>query len=168
MDVSDLVAEHGTWMLRLAYLLTGDRANAEDLYQETLVKIVARPARVNAARNRKAYLRKMLVNGHIDATRRRSGTFEVLTADEEIGPPATDSTPLLDIEARAEMWEAILRLSPPLRTALVLRYYEDLDDSEIASVAGWSRPTVRSNVSRALAELRRSWASSEQTDEVPQ
>lgn len=166
MDVNGLVTEHGTWMLRLAYLLTGDRATADDIYQDTLVKVVARPWSVGAARNRKAYLRKMLVNCHIDAARRRSATFEIL-ADPRSGPLAVaDSSPILEVELHQEMWEAISRLSPPLRTALVLRYYEDLDDHEIASVVGWSRSTVRSNVSRALTELRKSWARSDK-DEVP-
>lgn len=167
MDVNDLVTKHGTWMLRLAYLLTGDRATADDIYQDTLVKVVARPWRVGAARNRRAYLRRMLVNCHIDAGRRRYATLEIPAGTENSALSAADSSPILAVELRQEMWEAISRLSVPLRTALVLRYYEDLDDHEIASVVGWSRSTVRSNVSRALTELRRSWASSDQIDEVP-
>jgi RNA polymerase sigma factor (sigma-70 family) len=61
------------------------------------------------------------------------------------------------VDLRSQMWHAIGLLTPPLRTALVLRYYEDLDDQEIAAAVGWSQSTVRANVSRALADLRRTW-----------
>lgn len=167
MNVHGLVAEHGTWMLRLAYLLTGDRATADDLYQDTVVKMLAKPRRVEAARNRKAYLRRMVVNGFIDSGRQALRSPDTLDIADSDRLTDADHNPIRDVELRHEMWEVISRLTPPLRTAVVLRYYEDLDDHEIASAVGWSRSTVRSNVSRALAELRTSWASSEQIDEVP-
>ena len=166
MDLDQLVAEHGTWMLRLAYLLTGDRATADDLFQDALVKVVANPSKIAAARHRKAYLRRMLINCHIDSARRHPQITRPIPAQATTTP--VDGGFADDVELRSQMWQTISTLTPPLRTALVLRYYEDLDDAEIASILSWSRSTVRSNVSRALTELRKSLDAADPLDEVRQ
>lgn len=165
MDVEELVAEHGTWMLRLAYLLTADRVAADDLYQDALLKVLTNPDRVAAARHQKAYLRRILINSHIDSTRRLASAAE---NHPMLAPLTVAGSFADDVELRSQMWQVIGMLTPPLRTALVLRYYEDLDDAEIASILGWSRSTVRSNVSRALNQLRKSWDTPDSLDEVRQ
>ncbi|MCZ3389742.1 MAG: SigE family RNA polymerase sigma factor [Actinomycetia bacterium] len=161
MNVEQFVAEHGTWMLRLAYLLTGSQYAAEDLCQDALVKVITSQRRVFNARHPKAYVRRIIINCHLDQTR-----IQKLEA-----VPLNSATVVVDdhserLTQQAHNWRHIAKLSRPIRTALVLRYYEDLDDAEIASIQGCSRSTVRSNVSRGLAQLRESFTDQATEDEA--
>jgi RNA polymerase sigma-70 factor (sigma-E family) len=159
-DVNRLSSEdftayvEGAWarMFRTAYALTGDQATAEDLLQRTLVKAFVQWKRVSHAESPDSYVRRMLVNESASGWRARSRRPEVLTADlpEQPGTTAFDSA----FATREELWEGVQTLPPRQRAVVVLRYYEDLSEREIAEVLGISNGTVKSLANAAVAKLR--------------
>ena len=137
---------------RLAYLLTGDRALAEDLVQEAFLRFVGRLHHLREPEAFDAYLRRTIVNLSKDVFRRRTverSYLERRTAELREGH--TDR----DVAAYESMRTALLSLPPRQRAAIVLRYYEDLHESEIADLLRCRPATVRSLVARGLEALRR-------------
>lgn len=137
----------------LAYALTGDRHAAEDLSQEALATVVSKWRTVSRAQNSTAYARKIVVNTFLSQKRKR-WTREVISDDvvTELVPSTSDhASGLVDREA---LVEALRELPPRQRTAVTLRYYEDLSDADIAALMGCSVSTVRSSIHHALAALR--------------
>jgi RNA polymerase sigma-70 factor (sigma-E family) len=137
---------------RLAYLLTGDRALAEDLVQEAFLRFVGRLHHLRDPEAFHGYLRRTIVNLSKDAFRRRvveRSYVERRTAELREGH--TDR----DVAAYESMRAALLSLPQRQRAAIVLRYYEDLHESEIADVLRCRPATVRSLVARGLEALRR-------------
>lgn len=147
----EFVAARGEVLLRLALMLTGDRHHAEDLVQSVLTKAYLRWDRVAAMERPEAYLKKVLVNDHLRWWRRR-GSAEILVSTPMDGATGGDSAGSL--EAREAAWALLRRLPRRQRAVLVLRYYEDLSDAEIAVVLGCAQSTVRSQAARGLAALR--------------
>lgn len=142
-----------TALLRYALMLTGDPHTAQDLVQETMVRVQLNWRRVARADVPESYVRRMLTNQYID-WRRGSWLRRVLLrpdADPTVAVPADHAATSAD---RDEVWSWLARLPRRQRAALVLRYYEDLPDAEIADVLGCAVGTVRSYISRALATLR--------------
>jgi RNA polymerase sigma-70 factor (sigma-E family) len=134
----------------VAYLLTGDRHAAEDLVQATLIRVAARWARVSAAGNPDAYVRRTMYSQHVSMWRRRwRGT--VLRA-EPPERPAPDNTSAL--AGAIVVRQALARLAPRQRAVLILRYFEDLTEVQAADVLGCSVSTVKSQTRAALAKLR--------------
>jgi RNA polymerase sigma-70 factor (sigma-E family) len=136
---------------RLAYLLTGDRALAEDLVQEAFLRFVGRLHHLRDPDAFHGYLRRTIVNLSRDVFRRRSierSHLERRTAELREGH--TDR----DVAAYESMRAALLSLPPRQRAAIVLRYYEDLHESEIAEFLRCRPATVRSLVARGLETLR--------------
>lgn len=144
----DFVVARGDALLRLALMLTGDRHHAEDLVQSVLAKAYVRWSRVAAMERPEAYLKKVLVNDHLRWWRR--GSREVLVGTPADGVVGDDGRH----EARDAAWQLLGRLPNRQRAVLVLRYYEDLSDAEIAVVLGCAQGTVRSQAARGLAALR--------------
>ncbi|MFD0784867.1 SigE family RNA polymerase sigma factor [Micromonospora azadirachtae] len=142
-----------TALLRYAVMLTGDPHQAEDLVQETMVRVQLNWRRVTRADSPERYVRRMLTNQYID-WRRGSWVRRVLLRAEpdEAMPEPTDHAQS-SVE-RDEIWTWLARLPRRQRATLVLRYYEDLPDAEIADILGCAVGTVRSSISRALATLR--------------
>ena len=128
-------------MVRLAYLLTGDRAAAEELVQDAFVSVHRTWGR---AHHPKAYLRTAVVNACRSWGRRR-----VLERDRRPGPPEPSML------VADELWDTLLRLPDRQRAVIVLRFYEDLPDAEIAEALGCRPATVRTSIHRALAALRK-------------
>lgn len=128
-------------MVRLAHLLTGRQDVAEELVQDAFVKLADRWQRIDAPG---AYLRTVVVNACRSHHRRRGVEERYVAAQqpEVTGPPEVHG-----------IWEQLHQLSPRRRAALVLRYYEDLDDHEIARVLSCRPATVRSLVHRGLRQL---------------
>jgi len=151
-------------LLRVAYLLTGDWQLAEDLVQTVLVKVWPRWNRVFAAGDPYAYVRRSLVNTYLTSRRRPRWSREVLAAEV----PEAASEP--DRFAAFDLQDMLARLLPALpvrqRTALILRYYEDLTEAQTAELMGCSTGTVKSQTSKALAKLRISGAG--ETEEMSQ
>jgi len=137
---------------RLAYLLTGDRALAEDLVQEAFLRFVGRLHHLREPEAFDAYLRRTVVNLSKDVFRRRAverSYLERRTAEFREGQMDPD------VAAYESMRAALLSLPQRQRAAIVLRYYEDLHESEIADVLRCRPATVRSLVARGLEALRR-------------
>lgn len=152
MRFEDYAAEQGQSLFRLAYVLTNDAHRAEDLTQTALVDAYRHWRKVEAARNPHAYVRRLLVNAHLDWHRRRSSTER--PTDTAASEPSVVADPAEGVATRDQLRRMLATLAPRARTALVLRYYADLDDSAIADAMGVSASTVRATTSRALATLR--------------
>jgi len=145
-----LVADCGDRLLRLAHQLTHDRHLAEDVVQESLMQIYRNWRRhPPEVEHHEAYARRVVVNEFLRRRRLKSST-EVVT-DLVPDTPDVDRDPLPDRQA---LWAALGSLNERQRTVLVLRYYEDLPDAEIADLIGAKQPTVRSLAHRGLAALR--------------
>ncbi len=137
-------------LYRYAYLLTGNHADAEDLAQQTLLKAYRSWARVQAADAPAAYLRRTLTNTYLSQRRPQARRLELLT-DE---PPEAAPVPATGPEERMVLWPHVRSLPPRQRAVVVLRYYEDLSEQQIAETLGCSRGNVKSTAHRALASLR--------------
>ena len=137
-----------TALFRSAYLLCGDRHEAEDLVQSTLVKVVLGGRRYGRLDNIEAYARKTLVNTFI-AARRRFWRRE--QAYGEVPDRAGDSP---DTDTGLAVRAALARLTARQRAVLVLRYWEDLSVEATAELLGMRENTVKSHTARGLAALR--------------
>lgn len=148
---TDFVRDHGPGLLRTACLLTGDRARGEDLVQTALARAFASWPKVQRADNPLAYVRRVLVNSHLSWLRLLSNTEQVI----ESVPDRGDGADLQAAHAQAdELRTALLQLSPRVRTAVVLRYFDDLSEAETARLMRCSASTVNNHVTRGLAALR--------------
>jgi RNA polymerase sigma-70 factor (sigma-E family) len=137
-------------LLRSAYLLTGHRADAEDLVQAVLAKTYQAWERIEDRAALDGYVRRTMVNTHISMWRRRR--VEEYPTDELPDRPAAE--PAAGTEREEALHRALSRLPQRMRAMLMLRYYEDLTEAEIAAALGVSAGTVKSTVSRAMAKLR--------------
>jgi RNA polymerase sigma factor (sigma-70 family) len=146
-DLAGLVESDGAALLRFAYLLCRDAGRAEDLVQDALVRMMRSRSAVEAPG---AYARKVIVNEYLGWRRLRSSREVVGTDGLDVGiGDAADA-----VGDRELVWRLIGSLPPRARTVLVLRYYADLPDSEIAGCLGCAEATVRSIAARAFAQLR--------------
>lgn len=158
MEFDEYVAARGQALLRFGYVLSGDAHLAEDLVQIAQVKAHRRWRRVAAADHPEAYLRRMIVNSFLDHRRRRSVHEVPIDLGRPFEPYPSSDDHAEWIVSRSEMWLALARLPNKQRAVLVLRYYEDLPDSTIATLLGCTQSTVRSNAARALTALRATWS----------
>jgi len=154
-EFSTFVRTHSTGLLRSAFLLTGNRIDAEELVQDTLVRLYPQWARVLAAEVPLAYVRRSLTNNYLNGRRRRSASdllfADLPEAEHERGYEPDHGDRLGDRELVRGL---LAGLPARQRAVLVLRFLDDLDDGEIAEIVGCRRGTVRSIVSRGLQQLR--------------
>ena len=152
IPIAELYARHVPAGTRLAYLLTGDRHDAEDLVQEAFVRCVGRFQHLRTPSSFDAYLRRAIVNLHTSGLRRRRTERAWL---EREGPvEARRASAMPDIDARVDLWRSLGRLPARQRAALVLRYYEDLSEQDAAAALGCSVAAVKSLVARGSDALR--------------
>lgn len=137
-------------MYRYAYLLTANHADAEDVAQQTLLKAHRAWARVQAAASPTAYVRQMPTNTFLSMKRPKARQLELLTD----APPESGAGRAHGPEDRMALWPHVRSLPPRQRAVIVLRYYEDLSEQEIAEVLGCSRGNVKSTAHHALKSLR--------------
>lgn len=137
-------------LLRTAYLLTGNRADAEDLVQAALAKTYLAWDRIEDRSALDGYVRRAMVNTHISWWRRRR--LEEYPTDEIPDQAVADQTGTSDLADTLR--RAVDRLPQRMRAAVVLRYFEDMTEAEVADALGVSLGTVKSTVSRAVAKLR--------------
>jgi RNA polymerase sigma-70 factor (sigma-E family) len=149
-EFHDYVAARGPALLRAAMVLTTDRAEAEDLLQAALAKTYLAWNRIKDRAAMDGYVRRAMVNTQISWWRRRK--LEIYPTDELPDQPVDDHT--RRSEMRDVLGRALDRLPKRQRLAVMLRYYEDMSEAEIAEVLGVSVGTVKSTVSRAMAKLR--------------
>jgi RNA polymerase sigma-70 factor (sigma-E family) len=146
----EYVASRGAALLRMALLLTHNLADAEDLVQVALAKTYQAWDRIEDRGAVDGYVRRAMVNTHISWWRRRR--VEEYPTDDIPERAVADHAG--DSELQDALRRAIERLPRRMRAAVVLRYYEDMTEAEIANVLGVSQGTVKSTVSRAVAKLR--------------
>jgi len=149
-DFREFVLARGRSLLRSAYLLTGNLADAEDLVQSALAKTFQAWDRIEDRNALDGYVRRAMVNTHISWWRRRR--LEEYPVDEVPDLPAADTSGNSDLHDTLQ--RAIDRLPQRMRAAVVLRFFEDMTEAEVAEVLGISQGTVKSTVSRAVAKLR--------------
>jgi RNA polymerase sigma-70 factor (sigma-E family) len=150
-EFRDFVVGRTPALLGTAYLLTGDRASAEDLLQASLTKVWAAWRRVSAADSPEAYVRRVMANTYAAWWRRR---WHGERPTEVLPEPGGGYDATAAVDDRDALWRALGTLPRKQRTVLVLRYFEDLSEAETAKALGVSVGTVKSQASRALAKLR--------------
>jgi RNA polymerase sigma factor (sigma-70 family) len=150
-ELGVLVRERGHHLIRVAYQLTHDGAAAEDIVQEALIG-VCRSWRGKSGRPERleAYVRRAMINEFLKKRSRRASSDLLTDAPDGISRYSFEEV----LVERDELWRALELLSPRQRVVLVLRFYEQLPDAEIASIAGCRQATVRSLAARALSALR--------------
>jgi RNA polymerase sigma-70 factor (sigma-E family) len=145
------VAERGTALMYTALLMCDSRQDAEDALQTALEKAYGRWGRLDPDTDPEPYIKRILVNLLISRARR----WKVLREIHMARPPEVPTmAPIHAVELRAELMDGLRLLGPRQRAVLVLRYWEDLSEIEIASTLGCSVGTVKSQASRGLARLR--------------
>ncbi|TYB49247.1 SigE family RNA polymerase sigma factor [Actinomadura chibensis] len=149
----EFVTTRAQALLRYGYVLTGNPDDAADLLQEALIRLSAAWSRVVNKHDPEGYVRTIMARQHISMWRRRRRERLVGSVPEE----RYDDRGLERAEHDPRLWEALTTLPRRQRAVLVLRYYEDLPDEEIARTLGISRGTVRSQAARALGKLRADW-----------
>ena len=140
----------GPSLLRAAYLLTGNRADAEDLVQAALAKTYLAWDRIEDRAALDGYVRRAMINTHISWWRRRK--LDEYPTDDIPDQPVADHADQSQLQD--SLRRAVERLPHRMRAAVVLRYYEDMTEAEVADALGVSLGTVKSTVSRAVAKLR--------------
>lgn len=150
-DFTRFVREQTSALLRTAYLLTGDGLAAEELVQDTLARLYPKWGLVQAADAPLAYVRRSLANAFVNHARRPSRRETVVDYLPEFADLA-DGTAQLD--DRDQIWSLLRTLPDRQRAALVLRYFHDLPDEQIAGALACRVGTVRSLISRGLSTLR--------------
>jgi RNA polymerase sigma-70 factor (sigma-E family) len=149
--LAELYARHAPVAVRLAYLLTGDRAVAEDLVQDAFVRVAGRLGHFRDPGAFESYLRRTVVNMAKNHYRRRALERSVLSRSD---PPRPVDPPEGDVVGRHVVMGALDRLPPRQRAAIVLRFYEDLPEDRIAEILRCRPGTARSLVSRGVQALR--------------
>lgn len=143
------VAARSRHLLQTAYLLTGDRHRAEDLLQTALTRAYLRWDRISSE-DPEGYVRRILANAHIDWWRRKPWREEPTADLPDVAGPDSSAA----YEVRHAVLQALSALSRRQRAVVVLRYFEDMSETEIATALGCSPGTVKSAASRAMARLR--------------
>lgn len=144
----EFAGAYATQLRRTAYLLCGDWHTAEDLTQIGLTQTLLAWRKVRRLDNAPAYAHRTLVNAYLSHRRsRKSGELPVARPPEAAVPAGTT-------ELRLVLLEALDTLTPPARAIVVLRYWEDLSIGQVAAILRCSTGNVKSQSSRALAQLR--------------
>ncbi|MFD5571611.1 SigE family RNA polymerase sigma factor [Streptomyces cadmiisoli] len=147
----EFVRARWSHLVRTAYLLTGDAHHAEDLTQTALAKAYRSWRRVARSDSPEAYLRRMLVTCNSDRFRKRR-VAESLTPTPPERAGSDDAVSRAD--ERGALLTALAGLPPKQRAVVVMRYWEDLSEAEVAEVLGCSPGTVKSQAAKGLAKLR--------------
>jgi RNA polymerase sigma-70 factor (sigma-E family) len=148
VELREFVSARGAALSRAAYLLTGNHQAAEDLVQDTFVVLVRR-WRQSGRVDPEAYVRKILYSRFVDGWRRRR--WEQPWASPPESASGDEAGTVAD---RLTLEGALARLTPRQRAVLVLRFYEDLTETQAAAVLGISPNTVKSQTRVALQRLR--------------
>lgn len=150
-DFADYLAARQPALLRTAYLLTGDRHQAEDLLQTSLAKLYLAWDKVRDKGTVDAYVRRIMVNEQNSLWRRAWKRREIAT---ETVPETAPHHDTYDEGTHDELWHVVQTLPERARAVVVLRYYEQMTEPEVADALGISVGTVKSQCSRAMATLR--------------
>lgn len=151
-DYEEFVRAQLPRLLRYAAMLTGEREQAADLVQDVLVKAYRRWSRISGTDHPDRYVVRMVTHGFLSWRRSRAARL-IASGDlpEQIRPDDFAS----DHAVREDMWQRLARLPRRQRAVVVLRYYEQRPDAEIADLLGCAQATVRAHAHRALTTLRK-------------
>ncbi|MEV6838660.1 SigE family RNA polymerase sigma factor [Streptomyces sp. NPDC051133] len=147
----------GRWprLMRTAFLLTGEQHAAEDLVQSTLEQVYASWRKVGAADDPEAYVRRVMINAHARRHRRRLKEFLAPRDDAGLVREVADTGDrIAQADDRGALLQALAHLPVRQREAVVLRYWEDLTETQTAQAMGCSVGTVKSNAAKGIAKLR--------------
>ncbi|HEX6684423.1 MAG TPA: SigE family RNA polymerase sigma factor [Candidatus Limnocylindrales bacterium] len=150
-DFAEFVLTRTPALLRFAFLLTADEHLAEDLTQEALVRVHGRWSRIQSADGPEPYVRKAILRQYLSWRRLRRNA-EIPQA--QLPDWARPDHPVDQIAERDELWAMLATLPRAQRAVLVLRYYEDLPDADIAALLDCTPATVRVHAFKALKRLR--------------
>jgi RNA polymerase sigma-70 factor (sigma-E family) len=153
-DFAAFVAARWASLYRLAYLLAGSPTGAEDLLQTTLEKAYMNWSRIGRMEHAEAYVRRMLATTMV-SSRRRAWIKERPWGQLPDVAEESAELPILD---RSLLWPLVCALPARQRAIIVLRYYEDLTEAQIAEALGCAPGTVKSQSSTAIAAIRRALA----------
>jgi RNA polymerase sigma-70 factor (sigma-E family) len=148
VTLTAFAAQHSVGLTRFAYVLTGDRQLAEDLVQDCLLALHRRFGETLPIEAPVAYAHRVIVNGQVSRGRRLAGSEVVVQMVPDVGVDAAD------LSEQDAAWRMLAGLPHRQRAVLVLRYYVDLTDEEIARTLSCRVGTVRSLAARAFATLR--------------
>lgn len=148
--LEQLYSEHISSAVRLAYLMTGDEQQARDLAQDAFVKVAGRFHDLRNPAAFPAYLRTTVLNLSRGYLRRLKTQRDYLA--RQARREAVAASP--DVEGRDEMWRVLQTLPTRQRAALVLRYYEDMSERQIADALDSSEASVKALLRRGLRDLR--------------
>ena len=165
-DFDRFVSDSSDTLLRTAYLIVWDLGEAEDLVQETLLALARRWPRVRRMERPIAYARRVLVNRALRGASRRARRRQELIAEAPAERMA-DTPESQAFDARDELMDALAALPPRQRAVLVLRYFLDLPEAEVAAAMKCSLGTVKSTASRGLARLERTMRPTNETRSIP-
>jgi RNA polymerase sigma-70 factor (sigma-E family) len=156
LAIGDLYAAHARGLVRLAWLLLHDEQDAEEVVQDAFVALHRRWGRLDDPAAAAAYLRRSVVNGARSALRRRGvrERYAAALAAERVVVALSPSDTVVAAEQRDQLVGALTRLPQRQREVLVLRYYLDLSEAEIADALGISPGSVKTHAHRGLAALR--------------
>ncbi|HYB30013.1 MAG TPA: SigE family RNA polymerase sigma factor [Solirubrobacteraceae bacterium] len=164
-DFDHFVADTTDGLLRTAFLIVWDLPEAEDIVQETLIELARRWPRVRRMEHPGAYARRILVNRALKGATRRARARNELTGEPPIdvadGGASADA-----VDAHDELTRALAALPPRQRAVLVLRYFLDLPEAEVAAAMKCSLGTVKSTASRGLARLEQAMRPSNDTRSI--
>ncbi len=152
---AEFVAARSRALHRVAYLMVGEHALAQDLLQEALTKTYVAWPRLREVANAEAYTRRVITTTAISWRRKKSWHEQPHDA-----LPDLIAAPSEDTDTRAWVWAALQQLPPRQRAAVTLRYYEDLTEAQTADAMGCAVGTVKSQVAQALKKLRKQLGSS--------
>jgi RNA polymerase sigma-70 factor (sigma-E family) len=153
-EFAEFAAARASALIRVAFVLTGDQHSAEDLLQTALTKAAASWGRIHTSPE--AYVRQVMYRELVSGRRRRAGHRETTMGDlpDQAAAVAGPST-----ETRLTLQQALRALPAGKRAVLVLRYLEDLPETQVAAILGCSVGTVRSQTHKAITQLRAALAS---------
>jgi RNA polymerase sigma-70 factor (sigma-E family) len=161
VDFARFVEDGTSSLLGTAYLLTRDRQAAEELVQDTLVALYPQWPKVAAAQSPIAYVRRAVINRYLNQQRRAlmAERISELLPERQAPPDFAHR-----IDDRDQLRRVLSTLPPRQRAAVVLRYFHDLTDQQVADELGCRATTVRSLISRALSTLRAATGTEARTD----
>jgi RNA polymerase sigma-70 factor (sigma-E family) len=151
-DYENFVRAQLPRLSRYATMLTGEREQAADLVQDVLVKIYRRWPRIDAVEHPDRYVLRMVTNGYLSWRHSRAAR---LIATGDLPDEGRPDDFVSEHALREDMWQRLARLPRRQRAVVVLRYYEQFTDPEIADLLGCAQPTVRAHAHKALTSLRK-------------
>jgi RNA polymerase sigma-70 factor (sigma-E family) len=150
-EFDEFVTTRGPSLLRFAYLLTGDAHRAEDIVQEALARAHLRWKQIDSYDVPEAYVRRVVLREYLSWRRRRSSSEIAVAAVPDRAAGRDETERVADRQQLSVLLAGLPRMQ---RAVIVMRYYEDRNDEDIAQLLGCAPATVRSHAARGLQRLR--------------